>query len=340
MATAEATGGAGVLGPPAATVAIPTFDGAKRIGQLLTALAAQSVESGAAFEVVVVDNASTDDTGRIAREHPATGELCRHGVPLRVVHEGRPGLTYARIRGVLEATAPVVCFLDDDTIPGERYVQDGIQVFSDPKVGVAVSHVFPDYESSPPPAIARREHLFGINRHLGVSPRVWKPEDGIAPTLGAGLWVRREAFLNAVPWSEPEQLLPDRLGETLLSGGDIEIGFLIGRAGHLRTYRPELRLAHRVLARRFDTQYVCRLIVGIMRSAATLDRKYARRGQERAPGRATSLARLLFAVAASPVIAAVRRDGARDALFTLAAAWAGVQGPYHLRVRAARGGRS
>ena len=322
------------------TLAIPTYNGAARLPALLAALAVQETDdSAASFEVLVVDNASTDDTTRVAREHPAVAELAARGVSCRVVHESRPGLTYARVRAVLEAQAPVVCFLDDDTVPAENYVRDGVRAFADSRIGLVVSRVFPDFESPPPPAVARREHLLAINHRLGDSPIVWGPGEGFTPSLGAGLWVRKDAFLKAVPYAQPEDLLPDRIGGALVSGGDIEIGYLIGRAGYLRSYRPELRLMHQLPASRLRIGYFCRLIVGVVRSGATLDRRYGAFSAESAWHRRVLAAlRLGILVLTAPVTALLHRDGVREVLFAAAAAWGRVRGPYDVARTRARPG--
>ena len=113
-----------------ASVVIPTFNGAVRLPRVLAALAAQTAADGS-FEVVVVDNASTDDTGVVAREDVAAGRLRDRGVEVRVIAEPRQGLTLARIAGVKGARSDAVCFLDDDNLPDPDYVENGIAAFTD-----------------------------------------------------------------------------------------------------------------------------------------------------------------------------------------------------------------
>src|SRR5438552_18835729 len=93
------------------SVVIPTYNGAGRLPVPLRALASQEGAAGP-FEVVVVDNASTDGTAEAARGHAAA--LAARGAELRVVGEPRPGATFARLRGAREARGELVGFLDDD----------------------------------------------------------------------------------------------------------------------------------------------------------------------------------------------------------------------------------
>ena len=192
-------------------VVIPIYNGAERVPVLLEALALQDAPDGT-FEVVVVDNASTDRVAQSIWRQPPIKKLARRSIPFRVIEEPRQGLTYARIKGVLAASAPILCFCDDDTIPASDFIRRGVEVFADPRVGLVVSAVFPHFEVPPPPSVARRLRIFAASYQLGTEPISFGAEATLAPTVGAGLWLRREAFLKAVPWRHPEQLMHDRRG--------------------------------------------------------------------------------------------------------------------------------
>jgi glycosyltransferase involved in cell wall biosynthesis len=309
-----------------ASIIIPAHNSAQRIAIPLRALLAQDAPDGS-FEVVVIDNASTDETAQVAATHPAIAGLARKGVECRVVREEKLGLAFARIRGIHEARAELVCFLDDDTAPEPAYVSEAIKAFSDPATGLLVSRIYPFYETEPPPSIARREHLLAINNKLGDAVIEWEPTPTLAPTIGAGMWVRREVFLSAVPWNQPGNTWSDRKGNSLVSGGDIEIGFYIGKAGYKRVYWPQLKLSHHIPKTRLNAKYICRLINGIVRSQIALEAKYARQPYN-LKSRFLAIMRLLMAVMACPVLF-LRKDGLRETLFVLASRWARIRGPYH-----------
>jgi Glycosyl transferase family 2 len=191
-----------------------------------------------------------------------------------VVGEARQGTTHARIRGVREAHSELVCFLDDDNIPDYEYITNGLSIFTDQSVALAVSRVHPDWESAPPPSIIRRRHLYAVNDYLGDSFVDWGAEPTIVPTITAGMWVRREAFLTAIPCDRVDLLLAGRVGGRLFCGEDIEIGLLFGKAGYRRVFSPSLRIMHEIPERRLETGYVIRLIDGIVRSELTMRQKY------------------------------------------------------------------
>lgn len=101
---------------PAVTVAIPTFD---RPGPLARALASVAAQSGVDFEIVVVDN-SPSGTARPGVD----GLKERIGVPLRYVHEPRPGVAYARNAAVAAARGGYIAFLDDDQRAGPNWLSE------------------------------------------------------------------------------------------------------------------------------------------------------------------------------------------------------------------------
>ena len=86
---------------PRISVVVCSLDGAAHIGRCLAALAAQRHD---AFEVIAVDDGSTDATGSIA---VAAGARLVH-------HETPRGLSAARNAGLREARGAIVAFTDDD----------------------------------------------------------------------------------------------------------------------------------------------------------------------------------------------------------------------------------
>jgi hypothetical protein len=112
----------------------------------------------------------------------------------------------------------------------------------------------------------------------------------------------------------------------MLSGGDIELGHLFSATGLVCGYAFNLRIEHLIPASRVTTRYFLRLIVGIVRSEATLELKY-----RFPPGslirRLRAIGSILLALGAIPLLV-LRRDPFRELLFVFAARWARLLGPY------------
>jgi GT2 family glycosyltransferase len=88
---------------PTLSVVVPVYNDPDRLDRCLAALAASEL---AEFEVIVVDDASSDETPEVA---------ARHGVTV-IRHENRTGPGLARNTGALHARAPIVAFVDADVV--------------------------------------------------------------------------------------------------------------------------------------------------------------------------------------------------------------------------------
>ncbi len=316
---------------PQVTVVIPTYNGARRLPMILRQLRAQDAADGS-FEVVVIDNNSTDDTATVASNDASVAALRARGIECRVVGELRQGLSFARVAGVLAARAPLVCFLDDDNLPASDYIRTGVSALNDQGIGLLISNITPQWESEPPPSIARRSALFALNGYSGNYGYLGESlidygTTAFAPTLGAGMWVRRDAFLTAIIANGPDALLPGPQPHARVTAEDIEIGLLIGRAGYRRVYVPQLKLKHLIERHRLGTAYFSRHIVQTIRSTATFHSRYELRHFGLAE-RVKAGWRLAVALLAIPAVPVVRRDGLREAIFIVAGRWAEFAGPY------------
>jgi len=306
------------------TVVIPTHNGSARIGNLLRVLAAQTIEP-TRMDVLVVDNGSGPDQARAIRASEAFVALSAR-YRATILQVATPGLTNARIAGVGATTAAVVLFVDDDVLPDAGCCDAALRTFDAAHVGVAFGRVYPAYSREPHYSIRKREGILAVNHRLGDDQIVWKAGDAFAPTIGAALAVRRQAFLDAYPWQEPHRLLPDRVGTRLVSGGDLEIGQFLARAGWWRVYNPAMTVHHAIAVERLRPLRFCQLIVGIERSRAAFEDKF-----EMAPGaarrRMLALRDLAAIVLATPFWL-FSRDGPRGWLYAVVSRIGRLMGAY------------
>lgn len=118
---------------PLVSVNIAVKDRRALLAECLDGLRAQSFRD---FEVVVVDNGSTDGT----RELLDTVEL---GVPLRVVDHGG-SLGAVRNAGVAASRGEIVAFVDSDCVPTETWLAEGASRFVDPALTTVQGRTLPD----------------------------------------------------------------------------------------------------------------------------------------------------------------------------------------------------
>jgi len=82
---------------------VPAHNEEAYLGECLQSILRNA--SGRYHEIIVVDNASTDNTSAVAKSYP----------DVRVVHEERLGITHARQRGLDEASGELLAYVDADT---------------------------------------------------------------------------------------------------------------------------------------------------------------------------------------------------------------------------------
>ena len=112
----------------AVSVVTPTYNRRERLGRVLTALAAQDADPKT-FEVVVVDDGSTDDTASFLEQQ-------RFGFELRHVRQANAGPARARNVGIEAARGELVLFLDDDVVPAPHLVSEHVRSHDDPQLAV------------------------------------------------------------------------------------------------------------------------------------------------------------------------------------------------------------
>src|SRR5436853_1166376 len=118
--------------PVGVSVVICCHNSTERLSPTLAHLAAQQVPEGLDWEVLLIDNMSTDGTADMARSlWPADA-----GAPLRVVLETQIGTTAARCRGLAEARYEFVTLVDDDNWVCPEWVRIVAEVMqAHPEIG-------------------------------------------------------------------------------------------------------------------------------------------------------------------------------------------------------------
>jgi glycosyltransferase involved in cell wall biosynthesis len=105
-----------------ASIIIPTFNGAARIGNCLDSLVKQT--AGRNVEILVVDDGSTDNTPNVVRGYTS----------VRLISQANAGPASARNRGAMEARGTILLFTDDDCVPMPDWLEAMLGPFKDPEV--------------------------------------------------------------------------------------------------------------------------------------------------------------------------------------------------------------
>jgi len=229
------------------SVIIPTQNRCKLLSALLDSLFVQETVSFA-WEILVVDNTSTDDTREVVQK-----KIPLAPVPIRYVYEPKPGLHHGRHTGTREAGGELLAFLDDDTVLLSQWIL-GINLLISKQADAVVSRILPQWESPPPEWVTylikdgKLDLLTLLD--LGNEP---KPIDPIY-VWGTSFFVRRSLVFDLGGF-HPDGMPP----ELVRYRGDGETGFFreFKKQGYTAWYDPRSVAYHMVSRKRMALDYLC-----------------------------------------------------------------------------------
>ncbi|KST64317.1 hormogonium polysaccharide biosynthesis glycosyltransferase HpsE [Mastigocoleus testarum] len=239
------------------TIAITTYNGEKRLPQVLEKLKNQIDTKNIKWEVLIVDNNSTDNTAKIIREYQVNW---LKNVPLRYCFESQQGVQFARKKAISEAKGDLIGFIDDDNLPYSNWVKAACEFAKkNPKAGAFSSRIHGLFETEPSEELKKIIFYLAIVDR-GVEPMLYEPrQKGLPP--GAGLVVRREVWEKYVP---SRLLLVSRSGNSIMAGGeDAEVLLHIYRAGWEIWYNPTMEIDHLIPSWRLEKTYLTQLMRSI-----------------------------------------------------------------------------
>ena len=196
-----------------ASVVIATRNRKSALGLALDSLERQTL-GAAAFEVVVVDDGSTDGTAAAAEERGRRGPLA-----IRVVRQAQAGPAAARNAGAAAARGAILAFHDDDVVADPEWLAAGLVAFSSERVGAVEGRV----------RVAPRERI-------GAFTRLVENEAG-GRYLTANLFVRAEVFRSAGGFDVG-------FGPHDYFREDTDLAYTLLEAGHAIPFAPAALVFH------------------------------------------------------------------------------------------------
>ena len=228
------------------SVAIPTYNGAKTLPLVLERLKSQIHTEAICWEVIVVDNNSTDETAQVVQNFQ---NHWISQVQLRYCLETRQGSAYARQRAVKEAKGCLIGFLDDDNLPALDWVSAACQFAQEyPRAGAYGGQIQGSYEVQPPKEFEKAKAFLVIRKYADTAKQ-FEPEKLRLPP-GAGLVVRKQAWLDC---------MPDQFTRAHRGGHDYEISLHLHQGGWEIWYTPALKIEHLIPAWRMEKSYLTRI---------------------------------------------------------------------------------
>ncbi|HBB32141.1 MAG TPA: glycosyl transferase [Cyanobacteria bacterium UBA8803] len=230
------------------TVAICTYNGAKRLPNVLEQLRCQIDTDSLSWEIIVVDNNSSDNTALVVQEYQANWPSA---YPLKYYFEPEQGLAFARRCAIAKAQSSLIGFLDDDNVPASNWVA-AAYAFSQahPKAGAYGGQIHGDFEGELPEGFQRIARFFALiegntsycynHKYPSNFQRMFPP--------GAGIVIRKEAWLESIR----ERPVLCQFGE------DIEMLSRIWQKGWEIWFNPDMQIRHEIPKSRLEKDYLMR----------------------------------------------------------------------------------
>jgi hypothetical protein len=238
----------------------------------LAALKEQTLPD-ADWELLLIDNASKE---------PLEGncELSWHP-NARIVREDELGLTAARLRGIKEASADLLVFVDDDNVLDADYLSESKKIsMTCPFLGAWGGQVIPEFEVPPPESVKPYLHYLLIREFKETK---WSNLLNFHETspCGAGMVIRRQVvndYLQLLA-NDPRRKELGRKGQSLFAGEDSDMALCSLRVGLGTGIFPSLRLAHLIPKNRLTHTFFLKVAFGGAYSFTLLDYLYGIRKQ-------------------------------------------------------------
>ena len=241
--------------PEGVSIIICCYNSESRITDTLKHVQLQKVSSGIPWEVILVNNASTDRTDVVASEVWNTNPITE----LKIIDEPKPGLTQARICGAKNARYSILSFIDDDNWIANDWVVRVYSIFErDKRIGACGGRIEAVHENEIAPEWFPE---FGESYATGTP----FPESGYLPAgiclCGAGISIRSQAW-DKIFSANHTLRLSGRKGKQLTAGEDAEICMLLHVEGYRLWYDNELFLRHFIPAQRLEVQNLIKMHEG------------------------------------------------------------------------------
>jgi len=235
--------GEGVISTlPFISVIIPTHNRSGLLRQTVETLLLQDYPADK-WEIIVVDNASTDDTWSVIER------LMLENDRVRGMREDRKGAHFARNSGAVASNGEILYFTDDDMLADRSMLRNLLEGFdADPNVASVTGKVLPRWDTEPPVWVLElcRNHLLSL-LDLGEALIVSDEDPGVFSCHQA---VKREVFFAAGGYN------PDTNADVFTGDKETGLNIKIRKLGHRFAYVGTAVTHHKIPASRMTQRYL------------------------------------------------------------------------------------
>lgn len=284
------------------SVAICSFNGAIRLPRVLDSVASQVLLYHIDYDVIFVDNNSTDNSSCVVEDY---WSRLKTNIALKIVHEKRQGLCYAREAAVCNCVADFIVFCDDDNWLDPEYLHHVHLIMeSNSLIGALGGASVAATEAIPPTWFSTEACNYAVGSQAKSNTLVDVTNRGYL--WGAGLALRTKILKRCFSQGV-RPLLTGRSGNVLLAGDDSEICAWSVIAGYKLYFSPMLKFTHFMPETRLTVDNLNKMKMGFRASSPYLKayRLFARLPPFRLPRCSLDILRFInafFILLFNPVI--------------------------------------
>jgi glucosyl-dolichyl phosphate glucuronosyltransferase len=233
------------------SIVIPTYNRSQLLAKALDSISQQSMECDK-YEVLVVDNGSTDDTAAVVK---VKSQLLSN---LKYYYEAEPGLHAGRHRGLKEAKGDILVYIDDDIEATTNWLKSIQQAFLDPEVVLVGGNNLPLFIEPPPKWLEvmwKNSRIKGGRALPSHSLLELKGESrDISPywVWGCNFSIRKDVLIAAGGF-HPDSMPKDRI--RFRGDGETHVSRFIEQTGQRCFFHSEATVYHKVTPERMTQKY-------------------------------------------------------------------------------------
>jgi glycosyltransferase involved in cell wall biosynthesis len=233
--------------PMRITVVLCTYNRHQSLRSALNSVAASVLPESVEWEILVVDNNSTDQTRKVVEEF-----CSRHPGWFRYLFEAQQGKSYALNSGIREARGNILAFMDDDVTVHPNWLQNLTAALRNDEWVGAGGRIVPEWTFPPPCWLAAdSRHAAGPLVGFDPSPNAGRLNE--AP-IGANMAFRKDMFEK---YGYFRTDLGPRPGSEIRNE-DTEFGDRLLLGGERLRYEPSALVFHPVTRNRIEKKYFLR----------------------------------------------------------------------------------
>lgn len=238
--------------PLTISVVICTYNRAQYLTDALTSLHQQTLSKNA-YEVIVVNNNSSDDTEQVCKRFIAAHQATR----IIYLNEEQQGASFARNTGAAIAASGLLCFMDDDAVAEKDYLQRITHFFEEnPTAGGLGGRIIPRYIPEEPNWMSHYVSSMVGNFNYAPTLSAFKP--GKYP-LESNMVVPKKLFDDIGGFNTA---IPGVKGTLRIGGEGKDFFFRLQAKGYQIYYDPQIIVHHVVEVEKLTPAYLYRVASG------------------------------------------------------------------------------